>query len=199
MCFFCIQCVKQCSSEASNIKMEDDYSSSKRKTGGSDSSGDYETLIRPMMDRLTALSVSNVTSDARRVLEQFLKLGINQTSTSSNDWKSFVEQEPQYAEVSGVYEDLQPTPYQPMGSEQSLFEKSQSPKSRGRAVLFEKPGISLLEHSQNRYNFQQMLRSMSLTTSNWLQIRKFLPLEWISRNIITGLERRCCLLYPQWK
>lgn len=91
----------------------------------SSDSGDYETLIRTGCDSNEQLSadVSEVTQEARKVLEQFLKLSLGQGGLSSLEGgHAWTDVEPQYAVLDNIHKDSQPTPYQPMGSDQSLFE-----------------------------------------------------------------------------
>lgn len=91
----------------------------------SSDSGDYETLIRTGCDSNEHLSadVSEVTQEARKVLEQFLKLSLGQGGLSSLEGgHAWTDVEPQYAVLDNIHKDSQPTPYQPMGSDQSLFE-----------------------------------------------------------------------------
>lgn len=90
----------------------------------SSDSGDYETLIRTGCESGEHLNtdVSEVTQEARKVLEQFLKLSLGQSCVSSLEGHAWADADPQYAVLDNIHKDSQPTPYQPMGSDQSLFE-----------------------------------------------------------------------------
>jgi len=86
-------------------------------------SGEYE-LPQPKPERRrTKTTVSGVRADAARVLERFLQKteALRVTASSVHD-SSDVEGEHQYAVVADQYvpPDQMPTPYQPMGSEESL-------------------------------------------------------------------------------
>ena len=81
-------------------------------------SGDYD-LPPPVMAppkskhprKHRMVSASAVTADARRVLEQFLRMMDSPHDLSGGKY------EHQYAVVGDVFPDPQPTPYQPMGSD----------------------------------------------------------------------------------
>lgn len=94
---------------------------------GSTDSGDYETLARRSQrtTRQKEQTVFGVTADARKVLERFLQM---KDETSPYATSAVVDLEPQYAVVGEVYQDQQPTPYQHMGSEESLCD---APPMRG--------------------------------------------------------------------
>jgi len=85
-------------------------------------SGDYE-VPQPKPERWrTKTTVSGVRADAARVLERFLqKTEALHIAASVHD-SSDVDGEHQYAVVADQYvpPDQMPTPYQPMGSEESL-------------------------------------------------------------------------------
>lgn len=89
----------------------------------SSDSGDYETLIRTGCEsgKHSNTDVSEVTQEARKVLEQFLRLSLGQSCVPSLEGHAWADVEPQYAVLDNIHKDSQPTPYQPMGSDQSLF------------------------------------------------------------------------------
>ena len=90
-------------------------------------SGDYETPTVDMMQKARIRrqhTRSGVTAGARKVLERFLKM--SEARRYLTDIGSGNEVEHQYATVSEIAHDLQPTPYQPMGSDdESLVDKSE--------------------------------------------------------------------------
>jgi len=85
-------------------------------------SGEYE-VPQPKPERLrTKTTVSGVRADAARVLERFLQKTEALRFAASVHDSSDVDGEHQYAVVADQYvpPDQMPTPYQPMGSEESL-------------------------------------------------------------------------------
>jgi len=85
-------------------------------------SGDYEVPQPKPERRRTKTTVSGVRADAARVLERFLqKTEALRIAASVHD-SSDLDGEHQYAVVADQYvpPDQMPTPYQPMGSEESL-------------------------------------------------------------------------------
>jgi len=85
-------------------------------------SGDYEVPQTKSDRRRTKKTVSVIRADAARVLERFLqKTEALHIAASVHD-SSDIEGEHQYAVVADQYvpPDQMPTPYQPMGSEESL-------------------------------------------------------------------------------
>jgi len=85
-------------------------------------SGEYEVPQPKAERRRTKTTVSGVRADAARVLERFLqKTEALRIAASVHD-SSDIDGEHQYAVVADQYvpPDQMPTPYQPMGSEESL-------------------------------------------------------------------------------
>lgn len=85
-------------------------------------SGDYEVPQPKPERRRTRTTVLGIRADAARVLERFLqKTEALQIAASVHD-SSDIDGEHQYAVVADQYvpPDQMPTPYQPMGSEESL-------------------------------------------------------------------------------
>lgn len=87
-------------------------------------SGDYEIPVVKHSTKRHAQTVSNIKADARKVLERFLLLTEAARSGNLFQDSSDFDTEHQYAVVNDVYRDQLPTPYQPMGSDESLFDKS---------------------------------------------------------------------------
>jgi len=83
-------------------------------------SGEYEVPAPKPEWRRTKTTVSGVRADAARVLERFLQK--TEALHIAASYSSDVEGEHQYAVVADQYVplDQMPTPYQPMGSEESL-------------------------------------------------------------------------------
>lgn len=109
------------SDEALQLDMRTDEAS---VVNASSDSGDYETLIRTGCESSENVNadISEVTHEASKVLDQFLKLSLGQGCASSAEGRAWADVEPQYAVLDNIHKDSQPTPYQPMGSDQSLFE-----------------------------------------------------------------------------
>lgn len=85
----------------------------------SSDSGDYEIppVVAQKPCRRQHKTVSMVTADTRRILEQFLKRSVLPCSSNFNS-----QLEHQYAVVGDLYdEDPQPTPYQQIGSDDECF------------------------------------------------------------------------------
>jgi len=85
-------------------------------------SGEYEIPQTKPVKQHTRTTVSGIRADAARVLERFLqKTEALRIAASVHD-SSDLEGEHQYAVVADQYvpPDQMPTPYQPMGSEESL-------------------------------------------------------------------------------
>ena len=117
------------------------------QTNNAGDSGDYEILRRPSAPeygRQKSTAISEVTEEARKVLERFLKIAGDGTSPPLCQ-----KEEHPYAMVPGeVYQDLQPTPYQPMGSDHSLCEKAEVAATKRGA---EKVGAVKICHPESDY------------------------------------------------